>query len=30
LVADSVLTGIVTDPREYVDSPILIGSAGVA
>lgn len=27
--AASALTGIVTDPREYVDSPILTGSAGV-
>ena len=27
--AASALTGYVTDPREYVDSPILTGSAGV-
>eukprot|EP00752_Nemacystus_decipiens_P014530 g12939.t1 len=27
--AASALTGIVTDPREYVDQPILTGSAGV-
>jgi 3-isopropylmalate/(R)-2-methylmalate dehydratase large subunit len=27
--AASALTGIVTDPREYVDTPILTGSAGV-
>jgi 3-isopropylmalate/(R)-2-methylmalate dehydratase large subunit len=28
-VAASALTGHVTDPREYVDAPILTGSAGV-
>ena len=28
-VAASALTGRVTDPREFVDEPILIGSAGV-
>ncbi|MEM0913102.1 MAG: aconitase family protein, partial [Planctomycetota bacterium] len=28
-VAASALTGHVTDPREFVDAPILTGSAGV-
>jgi len=27
--AASALTGYVTDPREYVDAPIMTGSAGV-